>query len=157
MDLSTRSDIEAPIGYVFDQLTDFAAFEKAALRRGAEVLRTDKMGGVGKGMQWLATFDYRGKPRELKLALEEMQRPQKIALEGEASAVTGELVIELVELAKAQTRAMVKLKLKPENLTARVLVQTLKLAKQRTETRFHSRVATVMTEIEERFRKANGT
>lgn len=156
MDLTTRSDIEAPIGYVFDQLTDFAAFEKAALRRGAVVQRTDRMGGVGKGMQWLAKFDYHGKPRELKLALQDMQRPQKIAMEGEANSVTGELVIELVELARAQTRAIFKLKLKPANLTARVIVQGMKLARQRTEGRFHSRVETVMGEIEARFRKANG-
>ena len=156
MDLSTRSDIEAPISYVFDQLTDFAAFEKAALRRGAEVQRTDDMGGVGKGMQWRASFTYRGKPQALTLSLEEMQRPRVIAFEGEASAVAGDLTIELVELSAGQTRALVKLRLKPETLTARVLVQTLRMAKQRTQSRFHGRVAAVMGDIEDRFHKMVG-
>ena len=42
MKLSTREDIEAPIGTVFDAVTDFDGFERQLLRRGVDVTRDDK-------------------------------------------------------------------------------------------------------------------
>ena len=53
MKLATREDIDAPIEAVFEQLSDFDGFERAALRRGAEVRahrRADRH--VGAGMAW---------------------------------------------------------------------------------------------------------
>ena len=48
MKFSTREDIEAPIAYVFDRVADFPAYERRALRQGAEVsCRTDGAAQVG--------------------------------------------------------------------------------------------------------------
>ena len=38
MKFSTKEDIDAPIDAVFDMLCEFDQFERAAMRRGAEVL-----------------------------------------------------------------------------------------------------------------------
>ena len=51
MKLSSRQDIEAPVAFVFDALNDFQAWERAALRRGAEVARTDKMNVTAQGFR----------------------------------------------------------------------------------------------------------
>jgi len=37
MKFAAREDIEAPIEYVFSQISDFPALERSALRRGADV------------------------------------------------------------------------------------------------------------------------
>ncbi|EKD59823.1 MAG: hypothetical protein ACD_54C01115G0002, partial [uncultured bacterium] len=43
MRFATKQDIEAPIADVFRLLSDFESWERAAMRRGAEVARTDKL------------------------------------------------------------------------------------------------------------------
>ena len=67
MQFSTKEDIEAPIAEVFDMLYEFESFERAAMRRGAEVRRVDDLAAPGVGMMWQAVFDLRGKRREVEL------------------------------------------------------------------------------------------
>ena len=50
MRFTTKQDIEAPLDFVYRTMTDFEGWERAAMRRGAEVERTDKLTRVGPGM-----------------------------------------------------------------------------------------------------------
>lgn len=154
MDISTREDIEAPIAFVFADLSDFAGFEKTALRRGAEVARTDFLLAPGPGMQWRATFPFRGKPRRIVLTLADYTAPGHMRFEIEANNLTGELIVDLVELSRRQTRMTVKVRLKPLSLTTRVFVQSLRLAKTRVTDRMHGRIALHAADIAERYRQS---
>ena len=57
MKFSTKEDIDAPIDAVFEMLCEFDQFERAAMRRGAEVQRVDQLAEPGVGMLWEAAFD----------------------------------------------------------------------------------------------------
>ena len=57
MKFSTNEDVEAPIDAVFEMLCDFESFERAAMRRGAEVQRVDQLVAPGVGMIWDAVFE----------------------------------------------------------------------------------------------------
>jgi len=48
--LAAKYDVEAPVEFVFAQLIDFEGWERAAMRRGADVSRTDKLTKAGPGM-----------------------------------------------------------------------------------------------------------
>ena len=43
MKLASKKDVEAPIAQVWAALTDFETWERAAMRRGVEVARTDSL------------------------------------------------------------------------------------------------------------------
>mgnify|MGYP006164413985 CR=1 FL=1 len=65
MKLASKKDVEAPIATVWAALVDFETWERAAMRRGVEVARTDQLRAPGVGMSWHARFSYRGKQRKV--------------------------------------------------------------------------------------------
>ncbi|GAB1361957.1 hypothetical protein MASR1M32_11930 [Rhodobacter sp.] len=74
MKLTTRQDIEAPLDFVHAKLTDFDQFERMAMRRGAEVERTDRMRTTGPGMAWKVRFAYRRRQRAVQVRLTDSSR-----------------------------------------------------------------------------------
>ena len=156
MNFSTREDIEAPIEFVFDALSDFEGFERAALRRGAEVVRTDRQARIGPGMSWRAQFPLRGKARRVNIALERYERPGLIRFDGMSKSMEGDLTVELLDLSPRRTRMAVKLDLRPMTLTARIMLQSLRLAKAKVSYRFSNGVHEHARAIEGRYRRGIG-
>ncbi|WP_420862329.1 SRPBCC family protein [Algirhabdus cladophorae] len=153
MKFSTREDIEAPIEFVYKAITDFDAFERAAMRRGADVERTAGQTAKGVGTSWIVAFEFRGKPRELKGALVEADAPNRLRFEGTLSGLDVALDVDLVALSKKRTRLHVATELKPRSLSARLLIQSLRLAKTSLTKRFKSRIAEFAEDLEDRHRR----
>lgn len=153
MKLVAKYDVEAPVDFVFAQLADFDGWERAAMRRGADVSRTDRLRDAGPGMAWLTTFRYRNKDRSATIKLDALNPTSSLALTAMAVMVDGFLWIELLDLAARRTRVEFKLEVKPKTLGARIYVQSLRLARARVERGFAERVAQLAAEIEDRFRR----
>ncbi len=153
MKLVAKYDVEAPVDFVFAQLADFEGWERAAMRRGADVSRIDKLREAGPGMTWLTTFRYRNKDRSAAIKLDALNPTSSMALTAMAAMVDGFLRIELLDLAARRTRVEVTLDVKPKTLAAKIYVQSLRLARARVERGFAQRVALLATEIEDRFRR----
>lgn len=153
MKFSTREDIEAPIDYVFDQVTDFQAFERSALRRGAEVQRVDDLNTPGVGMAWDVTFKLRGKMRDMQMELTDLDAPHGLVLSSRSPGMGGDLVIDLVALSRGRTRMSMDIELKPANLSSRLLVQSLKLARSNLTTRYKLRIAGFARDLEDRYNR----
>ena len=128
MKFSTKEDVEAPIDAVFEMLCDFETFERAAMRRGAEVQRTDS------------------KPVP--------EKPSEMEFECTSQGLLTLMSIELVALSKNRTRIMMTLDIKPLNLSARLLVQSLKLAKSSLTKKYKLRIAEFAKTLEERHKSA---
>ncbi|MGB5865587.1 MAG: SRPBCC family protein [Sulfitobacter sp.] len=154
MKLSTKEDIEAPIDAVFEMMTDFEMFERAAMRRGAEVQRTDSKTAPGIGMAWKGAFDMRGKRRQIEVEMVSFDKPNEIVLECRSQGLLTTMSMELVALSKTRTRLMLSFDVKPLNLSARLLVQSLKLAKASLTKKFKLRVSEYAKTMEDRY---NGT
>lgn len=154
MKFSSHEDIEAPIEEVFGDVTDFQAFERQALRRGAEVQRVDDLIQPGPGMMWDAAFDLRGKRREVRIELTRLDPPNGLLAESRSPGMEGRFEVDLVALSRGRTRLSVTLSLEPKTLSARLLVQSMKLARKSLTRRFRKRVADFATELENRHKKA---
>ena len=153
MKFSTKEDVEAPAEAVFEMLCDFEGFERSAMRRGADVQRKDSLKSPGVGMMWHAVFQLRGKQREIELEMVTFDRPIEIVLESTSAGLIGKMSFELMALSRSRTRVVVELEVKPLNLSARLLVQSMKLAKGSLTRKYKLRVAEYAKGMEERYAK----
>lgn len=151
MILKTREDIEAPIDFVFAQLSDFAAIERSILRRGAEIQRKVDYMPPAVGMAWDTSFQFKGKRRQVEVTLVTFEPPSLMRFEGIGKSLTGDMSVELVALSRGRTRVVLLCALKARNLSARLVLQSLKLAKGNVTKRFEMRVASYAKEVEERY------
>ncbi|MGC1506359.1 MAG: SRPBCC family protein [Sulfitobacter sp.] len=150
MKFSTNEDIEAPADAVFEMLCDFEGFERSAMRRGAEVQRIDQLRAPGVGMTWRAAFSLRGKQREMEIEMVTFDRPNEIVLESTSPGLLATTGFELIALSRGSTRVKVQMEIKPLNLSARLLVQSLKLAKGSLTKKFKLRVSEYAKSMEEK-------
>jgi len=151
MKFSTREDIEAPIEHVFARVTDFQNFERQALRRGADVQRINSSLVPTEGSAWQFAFKFRGKDRKMKATVAKMDAPNSLKFETIASDIHGMSTIELVALSLNRTRISIEIDLTPQGLSARLLLQSLKLAKSNLSRKFKLRVAEFAEDVEEGF------
>ncbi len=152
MELSTREDIDAPIDWVWARVTDDVAFERIALRRGAEVQRQDKGSGFIEGASWVMSFRYRGRDRQLEAKVDRVDGPSTWSVTTLSGGIDGVTKLELVAMSKTRTRIILETRLSARTLSARLLLQSLKLAKSGVLKRFRDRVAAFADDLEKRYR-----
>lgn len=154
MQLTATEDIDAPLDRVFAEVTNFEAIERQALRRGVDVRRTDSLAGPCAGMTWRAEFGFRGKPREVAICLAGYQPPEQVVFDNVSGGLEARFVMDFVALSRTRTRLNVSTELKPTTLSARLLVQSLKLAKGGIDKRFRQRMAGLAKDLENRLRSS---
>lgn len=152
MKLNAKEDVEAPIAFVFATLIDFDTWERSAMRRGADVVRNDRLTEPGPGMGWDVGFDYREKRRRISLSVMDWTLGQKLQIAVTSAPAEGEVVIELSEMGPKRTRMSVIAEAKPRTIAAKLVVQSLRLAKAKVSRKYGVRVAQLAAEIEDRFR-----
>jgi hypothetical protein len=157
MKFSAKQDVEAPIAFVFAYLTDFDTWERSALRRGAEVARTDQMRSPGAGMSWKAAFAYRGTMRKLDIQLVKMVAPNTLQIAAKSPAIEVDTGLNLTEMSARRCRLHATLDVTPRNLAARLFMQSLRLARARMDRKFALRIAQVVAEIETAYREKIST
>ncbi len=140
MKFSNQQDIDVPIAYVYRRVTNFAAYERQALRQGAHVVRVDGDGPVGVGATWDVAFTFRNKDRQLRAQVTELVAPDGLVVMTHAKGLTSETRLSLVALAQQTTRVQVQVVLVANSMSARLLLQSLKLAKTNLNNRFRKRV-----------------
>lgn len=151
MHLSSRTDIAAPLSFVFAALSDFEGWERAALRRGADVTRTDKLRSPAPGMAWQTRFRFRGKDRDVTVKLTEYETDLRMSFLGLSRMIEATGVLEVVSLAPNRTRLVVHMDLKPQTLGARLVIQSAKLAKGKLQAKFNRRLAQFALDLEQRY------
>lgn len=152
MKLSTHEDIEAPIAYVFSRVSDFSGFERRAMRQGVAVSRRQE-GEVCVGTFWDIAFSFRGRERQVIAQLVALDPPQMMRIDSQSDGLLAQTQVELVALSQTRTRVLVTFELSAKTLPARLLLQSLKLAKSKMTKRFKARAADYAETLEDDFRR----
>jgi hypothetical protein len=151
MKFSVREDIEAPADVVFARFTDFPHFERVALRRGAEVDRMDPSLRAAQGARWTVRFRFRGKMREVLIRIAQMDPPSGFAIATTANGIDGLTVADFVPLSQTSTRLTFGIELTARTIPARLMVQSMKLAKGKMDQRLKLRISDYARDIERRW------
>lgn len=153
MKFVAKEDIEAPIDQVFGEVADFEGFQRSAIRRGIKVVRLDSLTEPGPGMKWDSEFELRGRKREMTVTLADFDSPNGMKFEAASPGMNAFCNIELMPLSRNRTRMRFEIELKPQNLAARLMVQSLKLAKASLTKRLNLRLADFASYIEGRTKR----
>jgi len=154
MQFTATEDIEAPLDAVFAALSDFETIERQALRRGIDVQRTSEPGPAEAGMTWQAAFAFRGKQRSADIQLVTYTPPERMAFETKTGGLVVNTGLEVVALSRQRTRVSMQADLLPKTLSARLLVQSLKLAKGGVDKRFRKRIRQLAEDLEARLQRS---
>lgn len=149
MQFVTKEDIEAPLDFVFARAVDFRSLEKQALRRGVDLRRIDRLTHIGKGATWEADFRFRGKVRHLEATVSGFDQPNGYAVSLQSVGVEGVTTVDLVALSRSRTRLTVTLDLTAKSLGARLMIQSLRLARGGLQKKFDKRIGAYCEGIEE--------
>ena len=152
MELTTREDIEAPIDFVFDRITDFPTFERSIMRRGGDVERLDGDAKAALGTRWSVKFLMRGAERKVVAELVEIDSPSHMKLAMTSNAADADLKVELVPLSRARTRMIVHMAATAKSIPAKLFFQSLRFARQKSQGRFKEVVTDFAGDVETRYR-----
>jgi hypothetical protein len=153
MQFTSVQDVNAPLDFVFQQLSDFDSYESYAMRVGADVKRLDKLSEKNAGMCWQIKGDFRGKNREMAVDLEEYRPDNLLRFLVKMSGLEAAVVLESMALTRKQSRIKVTTLLKPKTISARLIVQSAKLAKNSMNRKFNHRFWTFANHIENNYNK----
>ncbi len=152
MKISTREDIEAPIDFVFKQVTDFPSFERSIMRRGADIERIEKGGAFGLGAKWRVKFRMRGVERDVVATVADVADPNLIKMVLTSRSADADMQVELVPLSRARTRINVSAEASAKTIAAKILFQSVRFAKQKTDDRLKQVVANFAKDVEKKYR-----
>ena len=154
MQFSSVQDVNAPLDFVFQQLSDFESYESYALRTGAEVERIDTNSEKCAGMQWKIQGDFRGKRRKFNIELIEYRPDNPLKFFVKSAGVEANATMESMALTRKQSRIKVTTVLKSKTISARLILQSAKLAKNSMNRKFNHRFWTYANFIENNYNKS---
>ena len=140
MKLAAKTDIDVPVGFVYESLADHTSWEHEAAERGIDVRRAFEQAIAGPGDEWSVTLPYRGKLVTVALRLVQTHPDSRLDFDFKSNAIEGDLQIAAMALSPRRTRLNVVIDIRPRTLASRVFLNTLRLAKGRVETRFAARL-----------------
>lgn len=154
MQFSSVQDINAPLDFVFQQLSDFDSYESYAMRIGAEVKRMDQLTQKGAGLCWNINGEFRGKARKFDIQLTEYRPDTFLKFLVKSSGIEAEVSMEAMALTRKQSRIKATTVLIPKSISARLILQSAKLAKSSMNRKFNHRFWTYANFIENNYNKA---
>jgi hypothetical protein len=157
MKFKVSEDVDAPRSMVWARLTNFSAMEQDARGRGATVTRVGNWSDIAEGVEWRGEVTVRGKVRPLSAKVTRLVPEEMCLIESRIGGMACVYELSFVALTPEVTRVAVVLDLSAQTLTARLILQTMKLARGRVMQRLQGMIARQGNAVEADWRKGKGT
>ncbi|MGB0660833.1 MAG: hypothetical protein ACPGNV_11720 [Mangrovicoccus sp.] len=141
MELTSSFDAPYPQSQTYAALADFDALTASLTPRGFEVTQTAEGDTDGVGKAWKIAFGFRGVHREIAVEVIEATPETGFVLRGNSEGLVVTMSIALAGLENGRCRVSVVAEAAAETFTARLLLQSLRLARAKIQPKFDSRVA----------------
>lgn len=156
MKFKVSEDVDAPRSMVWDRLTDFSTVEQDARGRGATITRVGNWTDTAEGVEWRGEVTVRGKVRPLSAKVARLVPEEMCLIESRIGGMACVYEMSFVALTPEVTRVSVVLDLSAQTLTARLILQTMKLARGRVMQRLQGMIARQGNAVEAAWRKGKG-
>ena len=131
MKFKVADDVEAPVDWVWAGFTDFAAIEADIRAREAELSRVGDWKEAALGVAWRGSVPVRGKVRTIDARIAGFVPEERLLVDSRIGGMSCTYEVTFTPLAGGSTRVSVTLELKASTLSARLLLQTLKIARRK--------------------------
>lgn len=148
MKFSKSEDVQLDQDALFAKVSNFRMFERLVIRRGVEISRVAGTPEDAVGMAWDSQFDFRGKKRQARIEIIEFDAPNLVKFLAQSASMNIRFEVDLTALSAKRTRMSVTSVLEPQTLSARLLVQSMKLGRSKMNKRYAQRVRQFATELE---------
>ncbi|NKX42963.1 SRPBCC family protein [Roseicyclus persicicus] len=141
MKFKVSEDVDAPQSMVWARFTDFSGFEEDARGRGATITRVGNWSTTAEGVEWRGEVTIRGMNRAVAAKVSRLVPQDLCLIESRIGGMDCAYEMAFVPLSADVTRVTLTLDLSAETMTARLLLQTLKLARGRVLQRLQGMIA----------------
>lgn len=134
MRIGGSKDFKRARGKVFDSFADPARMDAVFGERGANLRRE---GPGGPGTVWHLDVESGGKQRPMTITMVDMQKPETMRMRVTSEMLDADVAFVFSELPGGNSQVCTEIDLEPRTLTARIGIQTLRLAKGKVEHKIH--------------------
>ncbi|MEM9755396.1 MAG: hypothetical protein AAF914_05355 [Pseudomonadota bacterium] len=131
MKLKVSQDARGGADALFAALTDFTAAEADLRDRGVEIARASRWEAPAIGAGWTGRGTFRGRTRRFDAEIAALEPGRMLAIAAKIGGLRVAHETRLVPLGADVTRVNVATDLRPDTLSARLLVQSLKVGRAR--------------------------
>lgn len=156
MIFETREEVDVPRDFAFERFSDFTRYEQAARGYGADIRRVQGFTKVTEGVSWRGSAVIRGKTRGVEATVKRLARPETAQIETVVGGMNVVVDLDFDELAPEKTLVRATAKLKATTLGARLILQTVKLARKKIQAKIDSRLVALANQYEDEYRRQQG-
>ncbi|WP_435164212.1 hypothetical protein [Falsirhodobacter sp. 1013] len=152
MKITSKCDVGASPDFVFARMSDYEAWERAIAKRNTTLVRSP--GPIRPGTTWDTRFRLKGRDRDMLMTLFSEIPGRQVHVTLADTSLDVDILADLIEVAPERSRIAVSLELRPRNLTARLLIQSLRLAKGKVQGQLDQRVDQWARNVSQQYRTA---
>lgn len=156
MKFKVSDDVEAPADRVWAGFTDFTTIEADVRARNADLARVGDWRVPTEGARWRGSVPVRGKSRAIDATITAFRPEDMLVVESRIGGMNCHYQASFFALSNSVTRVAVELDLAASTLSARLLLQSMKVARRRVIQRLEGAVVRQGEAVERQWRAESG-